>query len=284
MIKIMKLSSLISIISVVLFASCSKNDVTNVTLNKTTSYLIIGQTDSLLSTLTATGDIKNIPQTWTSSDPTIATVKDGIITAMTSGTVNITVKAGGIIATCVVTVEDKIQPFLSQAELIYYGDAYGTKDSIEGTGSNNFVLIMASSGINIDNLSGNGELLIVELNTSLAIKDSIPVGTYDMNTDLSPYSLVPAWVDSNNTPWGCWYFGNISDPITNGNLIVTRVNNIYTINYELFDDFGVKIYGTYKGTFSYVNALTQVSQASVKNFLKLKSQSTVNKPMKFKRR
>ena len=280
----MKLSSLILIVAVVLFASCAKNDVTNVTLDKTTSYLIIGQTDSLKATLTATGDIKNIPQTWTSSNPTVVTVKDGVITAMRNGTVNITLKAGGIIATCVVTVDDKIQPTLTQGELLFYGDAYGTTDTIKGTGSNNFVLIMASSGINLDNLSGTGELLVVELNTSLKVKDSIPVGTYDMNTDLSPFSLVPAWVDSSNTPWGCWYFGNISDPIANGNLVVTRVGNIYTINYELFDDYGVKIYGTYKGTFSYVNELTQVPQSAVKNLLKLKSKSAVNKSMKFKRR
>jgi len=284
MIKIIKMSSLISIVAVVLFASCAKNDVTNVTLNKSTSYLIIGQTDSLIATLSAIGDIKSIPQTWTSSDPTVVSVKNGIITGVTSGTANITVKAGGIIATCAVTVDDKIQPTLTQAELLYYGDAYGTTDTIKGTGSNNFVLVMASSEINLDNLTGTGELLVVELNTSLKVKDSIPVGTYDMNTDLSPYSLVPAWVDSNNTPWGCWYFGNISDPISNGNLVITKANNIYTINYELFDDYGVKIFGTYKGTFSYVNALTQSPQAAVKNLLKSKSQTTVNKSMKFKRR
>jgi len=290
MIKIIKFSSLISIVAVVFFASCAKNDVTNVTLNKTTSYLIIGQTDSLMSTLTATGDIKNISQTWTSSNPTVVSVKDGIITAMTSGTANITVKAGGIIATCVVTVDDKIQPTLTQAELWYYGDAYGTKDSINGTGSNNFVLVMASSGINLDTSSGTGEMLVVELNTSLAVKDSLPVGTYDMITDASklinfaPFTLVPAYVDTSGYPWGCWYFGNLSDPISNGNLVVTRSNNIYTVNYELFDDYGVKIYGTYKGTFIYMNALTQAPQASVRNLLKHKSENTVNKPMKFKRR
>jgi hypothetical protein len=289
--KRLKLNLLVSLFAVVLFASCGKNDVTNITLNKTTSYLIIGQSDSLIATLSATGDIKSIPQAWTSSNTAVATVTNGIISGVTNGTANITVTAGGKTALCVVTVDDKIQPNLTQGELLYYGDVYSTKDTINHTGSNNFVLYLASAGINMDNLSGNGELLVVELNTSLLVKDTIPAGTYDMMTDLTkksnfaPFTLVPGYVDAQtNYPWGCWYFGNISDPISNGNMVVTKAANIYTINYELFDDFGVKIYGTFKGALTYVNTLTAAPQAASRNLLKLKSKNTVNKSMVFKRR
>ena len=288
--KRMKLNLLVSLFAVVLFASCGKNDVTNITLNKSTSYLIIGESDSLIATLTATGDIKDIPQAWTSSNTAVATVKNGIVSGVTNGTANITVTAGGKTAMCVVTVDDKIQPNLTQGKLFYYGDFYGTKDSINGIGSNNFTFYLASAGINMDNLSGAGELLEVELNTSLSVNDSLPVGTYDMMTELiksklTPFTLVPGYIDSStNSLLGCWYFGNLTDPISNGNMVVTKTGTIYTINYELFDDFGVKIYGTFKGSITYVNALTAAPQAASMNLLKLKAKNSVNKSMMYKRR
>ena len=290
--KRMKLSSLISLIVLVIFSSCAKNDVTTITLNKTTSYLIIGQTDSIKSTLTSTGDIKKIPQVWTSSNNSIATVTtEGIVTGIGAGTAVISVKAGEKTVTCLVTVDDKILPNLTQGELWYYGDAYGTKDSINGTGSNNYILYLASSGINMDNLNGFGEILIVELNTSLSVKDSIPVGIYDMMTDLSkitnfaPHTLVPGYVDSNTAyPWGCWYFGIITAPVSSGNMNVTRLNNIFTINYVFFDDYGVKISGTYHGAINYKDGTLSASQMQLKTRFQSKPVNVTKKAMKFKRR
>ena len=43
--------------------------------------------------------------TWTTSDQTIATVSNGVVTAKKVGTATITAKAGSKTATCVVTVE-----------------------------------------------------------------------------------------------------------------------------------------------------------------------------------
>jgi len=288
----MKINSLISLVVLVIFTSCAKNDVTSITLNKTTSYLIIGQTDSILATLTSTGDIDKIPQVWTSSNLAVATVTtDGIVTGIEAGTAVISVKAGDKTETCVVTVDDKILPNLTQGELWYYGDVYVTKDSIQGTGSNNYVLYLASSGIRMDNLTGYGEILIVELNTSLTVKDSIPVGIYDMMTDISltshftPFTLVPGYVDSKTGyPWGCWYLGIVTTPVSSGNMEVSRVNNTYTINYVFFDDYGVKISGAFKGSINYVNAAAQTTQLSVKNRLKSKAARVASKAMKFTRR
>lgn len=121
--KIIKLSSLISILAVVLFTACTKDEITSLTLNKSTSYLIIGQTDSLFTTETSTGDIRNSTQTWTTSNSAVATVYKGVVTGVSSGTAIITVKAGSKTATCEVTVDDKILPTLTQGELWYYGDA-----------------------------------------------------------------------------------------------------------------------------------------------------------------
>ena len=288
--KTMKLSSTIFLFVMILFSACAKNDVTTITLNKTTTYLIVGQTDTLTAVLTAIGDIKSIPQTWTSSNLTVATVNNGVVTAIAVGSATITVKAGAKTSICDVTVDDKILPNLTQAELDYYGNAYGT-DSTSATGSNNFILYMASSGINMTDFKGNGEVLVVELNTPLSVKDSIPVGTYDMITkvnfsitDLTPFTLVPAYVDTNLYHWGCWYYGLLVDPVSTGNIVATKINGNYVINYEFFDDFGVKISGVFQGPVSFVDA-TKLS--AVKNKMKLRSVSKINHPVKimsFKRR
>ena len=253
--KMIKLSSAISLFVLILFSSCAKNnEVTTITLDKTTSYLIVGQTDTLTAVLTATGDIKSIPKTWSSSNSTVATVINGVVTAISSGSATITVKAGSKTSICDVTVDDKILPNLTQAELWYYGNAYGT-DTTKATGSNNFILYLASSGIRMDSLTGYGEVLVVELNTSLSVKDSIPVGTYDMITDMNlltnfaPYTLVPGYVDNYGYHWGCWYYGILTDPVSIGNIVATKTNGNYIINYEFYDDFGVKISGVFQGTY-----------------------------------
>ena len=287
--SILKLSSLISLLALVLFASCAKNEpnvATNITLNKSTSSLIIGQTDSLLATMTtSSGDTKGITQTWTSSQSTVASVLNGVVTALTAGTTTITVTSNNKTATCIVTVDDKILPAFTQGELDFYGDAYKTKIS------NNFVIYLASSGIDMSTFQGNGELMSIELNTTLNDSSSIPIGTYDMLTDLNvktnyiPFSLVPAFIDSNtNYPWGCWYYGIINDPISSGNIVVTRENDIYTISYEFYDDYGVKISGNFHGTLSYFDASKLSAVNSAKTRLHLNSKSHLNKTMKFKRR
>ena len=284
----LKLIPVISLFVLILFASCAKNEpnvATNITLNKSTSTLIIGQTDSLLATMTtSSGDTKGITQTWTSSQSTVASVLNGVVTALTAGTSTITVTSGTKTATCVVTVDDKILPAFTQGELDFFGDAYTTKIS------NNFVIYLASSGIDLSTFQGNGELMSIELNASLSDTISIPTGTYDMMTDLTkatsfiPLSLVPGYNDSNNYPWGCWYYGNINDPISSGNIVVSKADTIYTITYEFYDDYGVKISGNYQGTLSFVDATLPSSVNSAKSRLHLNSKSHLTKTMKFKRR
>lgn len=282
----MKLSLLISLLALVLFASCAEPNVTTkITLNKSTSYLIIGQTDSLLATMTtSSGDTKGISQTWSTSNPAVASVQNGVVIALTAGTSTITVTSGTKSATCVVTVDDKILPSFTQGELDFFGDTYLTKIS------NNFVIYLASSGIDLSTFQGNGEMMSIELNASLSDSSSISTGTYDMMTDLTkttsfiPLSLVPGYNDSNNYPWGCWYYGNINDPISSGNIVVSKVGTFYTITYEFYDDYGVKISGNYNGTLSYLDATKSSAVKSAKSRLHLNSVSHLTKTMKFKRR
>jgi hypothetical protein len=78
----------------------------DVTLNREYMFLDLGQTEKLIATITR----ENAPDktvTWSSSNPDIASVSsDGLVTAKTKGTVDITVKAnsGGKMAVCSVGV------------------------------------------------------------------------------------------------------------------------------------------------------------------------------------
>ncbi|NRF91013.1 Ig-like domain-containing protein [Paenibacillus frigoriresistens] len=79
--------------------------VTGVTLNKSTLSLTVGSSETLTSTV-APDTATNKAVTWSTSDSDIATVADGVVTAMKAGTATITVKTadGSYEASAVVTV------------------------------------------------------------------------------------------------------------------------------------------------------------------------------------
>ena len=79
--------------------------VTGVTLNKTSTSLYVGETAQLTATvLPDNATNKNV--TWSTSDPSVATVENGTVTAVGRGTATITVTTedGTKTATCTVTV------------------------------------------------------------------------------------------------------------------------------------------------------------------------------------
>lgn len=77
--------------------------VESITLNKTQLSLVKGATETLAAiVLPTTATDKAV--TWKSSDTAVATVKDGIVTAVAAGNATITAKAGEKTATCAVTV------------------------------------------------------------------------------------------------------------------------------------------------------------------------------------
>ena len=83
----------------------SYKSVEAVSLDKTSAILEIGATETLTATVTPT-NATNKAVTWTSSDSTVASVNNGIITAKSAGTAVITATTadGGYTAECTVTV------------------------------------------------------------------------------------------------------------------------------------------------------------------------------------
>ena len=88
-------------------ASCTitviPTPVTSVTLSKTSASLKVGETVTLAATVNPS-DATDKTVTWTTSDATVATVSNGVVTAKKMGTVTITAQAGDKSANCTVKV------------------------------------------------------------------------------------------------------------------------------------------------------------------------------------
>ena len=83
--------------------------VTGVSLNAATLALTVGGSETLTATISP-DNATNKTVSWTSSDTSVATVTDGVVTAVKAGTANITVSTndGGFSASCAVTVSEPV--------------------------------------------------------------------------------------------------------------------------------------------------------------------------------
>ena len=104
--------------------------VTNISLDKVSAELTEGETVTLTATVSP-DNATDKTVTWTSSDETVATVKDGVVTAIAAGKATITAKVGNYIATCGVTVK---------AEEIAISSIVLDKNEIEVTDEDDFML------------------------------------------------------------------------------------------------------------------------------------------------
>ena len=78
--------------------------INSVVLDKTTATLEIGETVTLTATVGPEDTTEDKTVTWATSDAAVATVEDGVVTAVAPGTAVISATAGEIVAKCVVTV------------------------------------------------------------------------------------------------------------------------------------------------------------------------------------
>ena len=84
--------------------------VSGITLDQTAATLTEGESVTLVATVSP-ADATDQTVTWETSDAAVATVENGVVTAVAAGTATITAKAGEHSATCVVTVTRKEEPF-----------------------------------------------------------------------------------------------------------------------------------------------------------------------------
>ena len=81
--------------------------VESVSLNKPELYLELGDSETLVATVNPS-NADNPSVSWSSSDESVATVVNGVVTAMKIGSATITATAEGKSATCVINVKNKV--------------------------------------------------------------------------------------------------------------------------------------------------------------------------------
>lgn len=118
--------------------------VTGVTLSETAKTLEINGTVQLAATVTP-DNATDASVTWTSSDNTVATVEDGLVTALKAGTATITAKAGDQEATCVITVNEA-------ASTVMKGDVNGSGTITARDGS---LILMVAAGQEVANFNAD---------------------------------------------------------------------------------------------------------------------------------
>ena len=88
--------------------------VTGVSLDKDTLELTAGGDSATLRASVAPDDATDKTVTWESSDTSVATVADGVVTPVAAGTATITAKAGDETATCAVTVTPAVPEYYNK--------------------------------------------------------------------------------------------------------------------------------------------------------------------------
>jgi len=138
--------------------------VTGVELNKTSLTLAEGASETLIATVSP-DDATNIKVTWSSSEPSVATVNGGTVTAIKAGSAVITVKTtdGGKTATCNVTVTPPAPVFTAVTGITGVptaataGTALTLTGTVEPSGATNKTITwsVASAGTTGATITGN---------------------------------------------------------------------------------------------------------------------------------
>ncbi len=188
------------------------NPVTSITLDKTSGEMTEGDTLTLNATVNPT-DADDATVTWTSSDTKVATVKDGVVTAVAEGKATITAKAGDKTATCEITVKAAVVEVTKieiDADNIYMsvGDSITLTATVTPDNATDKTVTWTSSGSAVT-VDANGKITAVAEGTATITAKAgectdtcevtvevEPIGHYLYSYDGSPIELtleVPSW-------------------------------------------------------------------------------------------
>ena len=133
-------------------------DVESVTLNKTETTLEIGGTETLTATvLPENATDKTV--TWETSNAEVATVANGVVTAVAKGEATITAKAGEKTATCKVTVNEPSPAYLTIAEAKdkAVGETITVRGEVTAVSGKSAYIADQTGGFYVYNWSYNGD-------------------------------------------------------------------------------------------------------------------------------
>lgn len=143
--------------------------VKSITLDKT-SATITKEKDQLTLTPTITpANAADKSITWTSSKPEVATVSNGVVTAVSSGTTTITANASGKTATCEVTVIVLVESVtLNKTSLsLKAGDSETLVATVNPADATDKTISWNSSNSNVATVDSNGKVTAKAIGTAV---------------------------------------------------------------------------------------------------------------------
>ncbi|MGN1131475.1 MAG: CotH kinase family protein, partial [Ruminococcus sp.] len=220
------------------------------TVSPTTLNLTVGDT----STLTAKAVNIEEAVTWSSDKESVATVENGVVTAVAEGTATITATAGGLSATCVVTVSEPVSSIIT----LYFTDNYkwgSVKAWIwnDTTNTNESASWPGKSCKKIGTNSQNQDIYSCTMDTSLY--DSIIFANSDGSSKTQDIKGITLANDGTG-----YYITGSSSPYTVATYsVVTPAVKLSTSSVELMagDEYTITPASS-KGTLSYESSSTDV--------------------------
>ena len=159
--------------------------VSSVSLNETTLDLLTGDRATLTATvLPSNASDKTI--SWSSSNENVATVKNGKVTAISAGqaTITVTTKDGGLTASCIVSVTQKIVPVngvsLNYNELeLSVGDSEDLIAKVLPTNATNKEVIWSSTDEEVASVDENGKVTALKVGETMVTVTTVDGGYKD---------------------------------------------------------------------------------------------------------
>lgn len=241
------------LLSTIILSSCETEGVSRISFDNDSFALRVGQSDTLVSTISFTGDIEKFPVEWAVQDPTVISIvettddshsktsglssvtKSVIITALKAGSTALTINAGGKTHSCQVTVTQQSLTF-NQAYAANRGDIYGANN-------NNFILSLLESSLSLDDegyVVGDGYRLFLDFYLPLT-QNTLSAGTFNASSEEENYTFYPGIFvedeDGEEVPVGSFMIRYSNDnmdivPIVDGTYEITKNGDNFVIEGE----------------------------------------------------
>ena len=218
-----------------------------VSLDKNTIEMNVGQTETLIATVSP-ADATNNTIEWSSSDENVVTVEDGIVTAASPGTATITVTTqdGGYTDSCIVTVLDT-QPVTSVSissheETLAVNDNVTLTATVLPDNATYPTVTWSTSNENVATVNQNGQVTAVSPGTATI------TATADGQSDTCTVTVIHATIQSSKytIDRGAGLLKGVADGTTVA-MLRSNLNNDGSL-LKVYNANGQEITGGFVGT------------------------------------
>lgn len=244
----MKKVFFVSMLFVLLLASCDNEKVTSLVLSERVKVMTMGDTAQLEVSVYPLAATRNADITWESSNESVVSVSDnGTIRALTPGEAVVGAICDKVYAECKITVLAVKADFSFHTAILYFlGDAYKK-------GTNNVILRLLDDGLEHKGsgvVEGEGFFLNISLNQS---KDDtlLVAGTFNNDTTGKAMTFFPGSNIEKYAPGS--YLGQLVAQslgaifIKSGSCVVDKNADEYAVNVSFLGEKGEVISGSFKG-------------------------------------